>query len=209
MSHVVIIETEVRDAAAVEAACQRLGLPQPTQGTTRLFSGEATGLAVQLPGWHYPVVCELATGQLKYDNFSGRWGRGGSASPLPPGLRDRTSQVGSPPPRSPGYRDPAGGRLREGHGSPRRSRMKTIEIIVSPSGQVRIETKGFSGSECQEASRFIEQALGKREGLEDAPARVPKPPGDLVVLIVTDRTSRGVGRIIGRRLFDGAVGSGR
>ena len=39
---------------------------------------------------------------------------------------------------------------------------KTIEIIVSPEGQSRIETKGFTGSECRQASEFIEQALGKR-----------------------------------------------
>ncbi len=36
-----------------------------------------------------------------------------------------------------------------------------IEVIVSPQGQSRVETKGFSGSRCREASRFIEQALGK------------------------------------------------
>jgi hypothetical protein len=40
--------------------------------------------------------------------------------------------------------------------------MKTIEIMVSPTGQVRVETKGFVGAECQAASRFIEQALGRR-----------------------------------------------
>jgi hypothetical protein len=74
MSHIVTVETEIRDAAAVRAACQRLGLAPPVQGTTRLFSGEASGLAVQLPGWQYPIVCETATGQLKYDNFDGRWG---------------------------------------------------------------------------------------------------------------------------------------
>ena len=42
--------------------------------------------------------------------------------------------------------------------------MKIIEIVVSPAGQTRVETKGFAGSECQAASRFIEQALGKRTG---------------------------------------------
>ena len=42
--------------------------------------------------------------------------------------------------------------------------MKTIEIIVSPTGQVRVETKGFTGGDCREASRFIKQALGKRAG---------------------------------------------
>jgi hypothetical protein len=39
--------------------------------------------------------------------------------------------------------------------------MKTIEITVSPRGETQIETKGFTGDECREASRFLEQALGK------------------------------------------------
>jgi Protein of unknown function (DUF2997) len=39
---------------------------------------------------------------------------------------------------------------------------KTIEIIVSPKGETKIETKGFSGSECRLASQFVEQALGQR-----------------------------------------------
>ena len=74
MSHVVTIKTAVKDAAAVRAACQRLGLPAPVQGTTKLFSGEATGLAVQLPDWIYAVVCNTVTGQVQFDNFGGRWG---------------------------------------------------------------------------------------------------------------------------------------
>lgn len=74
MSHIVTVKTEIRDAAAVRAACQRLGLAQPVQGTTKLFSGQVTGLAVQLTDWQYPVVADLATGQLRYDNFGGRWG---------------------------------------------------------------------------------------------------------------------------------------
>jgi len=74
LSHIVSIQTEVRDAAAVRAACKRLGLAEPVQGTTRLFSGQVTGLAVQLPNWQYPVVCDTATGKLNYDNFGGHWG---------------------------------------------------------------------------------------------------------------------------------------
>jgi hypothetical protein len=74
VSHIVTVKTEVRDAAAVRAACQRLGLAEPIQGTVKLFSGEATGLAVQLPDWTYPVVCDTATGKAKFDNFEGRWG---------------------------------------------------------------------------------------------------------------------------------------
>jgi hypothetical protein len=74
MSHIVHIQTQVRDPAAIQAACDRLKLPPAKEGTTQLFSGSATGLAVQLPGWQYPVVCDLASGQLHYDNFGGRWG---------------------------------------------------------------------------------------------------------------------------------------
>ncbi len=74
MSHIVQIRTEVRDAAALRAACQRLGLVEPVAGTTQLFSGEAKGLAVRLPDWMYPVVCDTASGQIRYDNFGGRWG---------------------------------------------------------------------------------------------------------------------------------------
>jgi hypothetical protein len=39
---------------------------------------------------------------------------------------------------------------------------KLIEIVVSPTGQTHIQTKGFVGGECRQASRFIEQALGKQ-----------------------------------------------
>ena len=39
--------------------------------------------------------------------------------------------------------------------------MKVIEIIVSPEGESRVETKGFVGKSCREASKFIESALGK------------------------------------------------
>ncbi len=40
--------------------------------------------------------------------------------------------------------------------------MKTIEITINPKGETRVETKGFAGPECREASRFLEQALGAR-----------------------------------------------
>jgi len=42
-----------------------------------------------------------------------------------------------------------------------------IEITVSPHGETSIETKGFAGASCQDASRFIENALGER--LSDQP----------------------------------------
>ena len=75
MSHIVTVETEVRDVAALRAACRRLGLAQPVFETTRLFSGEATGYSVRLHDWRYPVVCDVESGQVKFDNFEGRWGQ--------------------------------------------------------------------------------------------------------------------------------------
>ena len=74
MSHIVEIKTQVKDVAAIRAACQRLKLEPPEQGTFKLFSGEASGVAVRLPDWQYPVVANIQTGELKYDNFGGRWG---------------------------------------------------------------------------------------------------------------------------------------
>ena len=74
VSHIVQIQTELRDAIAIQAAAQRLGLAIPVQGTAKLYSGRATGLIVQLPGWHYPVVCDTTSGKIQYDNFNGHWG---------------------------------------------------------------------------------------------------------------------------------------
>ena len=39
---------------------------------------------------------------------------------------------------------------------------QVIEVIVSPQGETRIETKGFTGASCRQASRFLEEALGSR-----------------------------------------------
>ena len=74
MSHIVEIQTRVKDAAAVRAACQRLKLEQPSHGTVKLFSGEATGLIVKLPDWKYPVVFDTVSGEAKFDNYGGTWG---------------------------------------------------------------------------------------------------------------------------------------
>src|SRR5271156_2456054 len=74
MSHIVTIKTKVTDPAALVAACRRLGLEQPIRGTAELFSAQATGLIVKLPGWQYPVVADVGTGEVKFDNYEGSWG---------------------------------------------------------------------------------------------------------------------------------------
>src|SRR5262245_65904874 len=74
MSHIVTIQTKVHDPHAVAAACCRLNLTAPVQGTAKLYSGEAECLVVRFPGWQYPAVIDPLTGTVRYDNFNGYWG---------------------------------------------------------------------------------------------------------------------------------------
>ena len=75
MSHIVTIKTEVRDPAAIRAACGRLRLEPPLFGEAKLFSGTKTGWQVRLPEWRYPVVCDVQSGTVEFDNYEGRWGK--------------------------------------------------------------------------------------------------------------------------------------
>lgn len=74
MSHIVEIKTQIRDEHAVKAACVRLQLRTPEHKTVRLFNATATGLCVQLPNWSFPVVCDLQSGAVQFDNYGGNWG---------------------------------------------------------------------------------------------------------------------------------------
>jgi hypothetical protein len=39
---------------------------------------------------------------------------------------------------------------------------KIIEITIGPKGETTVQTKGFAGPECRDASKFVEVALGQR-----------------------------------------------
>ena len=67
VSHIVQIQTEIRDASAIRAACNRLRLPEPVFGEVKLFSSSAVGWQIRLPDWRYPVVADVNTGRLRYD----------------------------------------------------------------------------------------------------------------------------------------------
>ena len=75
MSHVVSIRTQVRDPIAIRSACSRLHLPEPVYGPTKLFTNIKTGWAVVLPNWTYPVVCNVESGTVEFDNYQERWGK--------------------------------------------------------------------------------------------------------------------------------------
>ncbi|MBL8798545.1 MAG: DUF2997 domain-containing protein [Planctomycetia bacterium] len=37
---------------------------------------------------------------------------------------------------------------------------RIIEVIVSPTGETTVQTKGYAGTDCFQASKFLEEALG-------------------------------------------------
>ena len=74
MSPIVRMQTRVQDPLAISAACRRLNLSEPVHGTARLYSGQASGLILQLPQWQYPAVIDTTSGQIQFDNFEGRRG---------------------------------------------------------------------------------------------------------------------------------------
>ena len=37
---------------------------------------------------------------------------------------------------------------------------RTIEVIVSPTGEIKIDAVGFKGADCEQATKFLEEALG-------------------------------------------------
>ena len=39
---------------------------------------------------------------------------------------------------------------------------RTIEIVIAPTGEATVQTTGFTGSSCRDASRFLEEALGRQ-----------------------------------------------
>lgn len=73
MSHIVTIETQVKDPIAIEAACRRLNLAAPVHGSAELFAGTVQGVIVKLPGWQYPAVFDTTSGKVHYDNYEGHW----------------------------------------------------------------------------------------------------------------------------------------
>ena len=75
MSHIVSIKTRLTDAVALSAACRRLGLAEPEQGTATLFATEVSGLLVKLPGWTYPAVVDTVSGEVRFDTYNGHWGK--------------------------------------------------------------------------------------------------------------------------------------
>ncbi|TLD71667.1 DUF2997 domain-containing protein [Phragmitibacter flavus] len=46
------------------------------------------------------------------------------------------------------------------HHRHRQQQKQTLEITIAPGGAIAIEASGFKGSDCEQATRDLEQALG-------------------------------------------------
>ncbi len=46
---------------------------------------------------------------------------------------------------------------------------RTIEITVSPMGDIAIDAIGFKGADCEQATQFLEEALGQVTGKSRKP----------------------------------------
>jgi len=46
---------------------------------------------------------------------------------------------------------------------------KSIEVIVNPMGEVKIDAVGFKGADCEKATAFLEQALGQTTSRQKKP----------------------------------------
>ena len=134
------------------------------QGKAKLFSGEVEGLAVQLSDWVYPVVADLATGQLKFDDFGGRWGE---RTHLDRFLQMYAVEKAKIEARKRGHQCTEQ-TLADGSVKltiqVRRCHLKTIEIVISTKGETTVTTRGFAGASCRDASKALEEALGQRTG---------------------------------------------
>ena len=46
---------------------------------------------------------------------------------------------------------------------------KTIEVVVNRDGSLKIDAVGFQGSDCEKATKFLEEALGRVAGKQKKP----------------------------------------
>ena len=66
MSHTTVLEVELTDEEVLKEALKRAGYVF-RKGKVKLYSTEHEGIAVELPGWHFPVV--FSNGKVYYDDY--------------------------------------------------------------------------------------------------------------------------------------------
>ena len=125
LSHIVTIKTEVRDPAAVAAACRRLALPEPVQGTAKLFRARPPACSSTCPtGSTRSSSTRPPAGPLR--QLRRQLGRRAAARPLPAGVRRREGPDRGPQEELRDHRAVPGRRLDPGRDRGGRCGMKKI-----------------------------------------------------------------------------------
>ena len=79
MSHTATVDVEFKDLGSLKKAVEDMGgsieVAEKGKKLTKKFysSTEQGDIAIQLPGWKYPVV--INDGKASYDNYNGSWGK--------------------------------------------------------------------------------------------------------------------------------------
>lgn len=76
MSHIVTGKSQMTDPDKIRDACEAEEAQFLGEGNHQLYNGQRSkGIGVKLKGWRYPMVINPDTGELKYDNYGGSWGK--------------------------------------------------------------------------------------------------------------------------------------
>ena len=154
MSHTVTVDIKIKNMDALAKAAIDAGCTIKGEGTHRLFSSNHIGLAIQIPGWSYPIVVS-SNGDVHYDNYSGHWGNKVDLDKLLDGYAQTVVEMEC-----------------DSLGWYHEKNEETQELIVHhPSGGTitvqkggRLDAQGFHGTSCAEATLKLEQAMGQRLG---------------------------------------------
>lgn len=74
MSHIAKVDIQFKDLKSIEAAAKRLSIKcEPVKKYCFYDGTTASGTAVYLNGWKYPVVIK-EDGEAVFDNYNGSWG---------------------------------------------------------------------------------------------------------------------------------------
>ena len=161
MSHIVTIEVEVRDLEAIRKTCRRMKLEEPCHGKATLFQKNVQGTLVRLPFWKFPIVIDLQTGKIQYDNYKGKWGNQGELNKF---LMFYGAEKAKLEAEKQGHVCTEtvldNGHLKIQIQPNRNQPDETINVTFLPGGASQVETTGYSGSGCSKASDYVEKALG-------------------------------------------------
>ena len=162
MSHKNTIKGQIKNKPFFMDVCRAMGINIRSGNTHKLYSdSNVEGLGIDLPGWNYPVVI-TEDGSVVFDNYNGSWGDIKRLHDVMDDYNYKTVEDAS---------------LAQGHTihdttTPERRALRIesgsegavdVEFIQ---GEVRVDAQDFSGTSCEEFTKYISEAIGGKEAIE-------------------------------------------